>query len=355
MPDLELKSPPSPRSHAKAASDANPVLVEVTRGDMVESRHRGAIAVVNADAEVVAAWGDVKRLVYPRSALKPLQALALVETGGVDAFSLDDRHIALACASHESEHQHIDLVAAWLARLGLDNDDLECGPQLPRDRQVMEEVIRDGRGEQRIHNNCSGKHAGFLTVAHQLGAPARGYTRFDHPVQQRLLGLLEQISATELTPAPRGIDGCGIPVYGMPLANCAYAMARFAAPDDLPEPRAAAVRQVQRAMAAYPELVGGRLQFTSIAQRDLGQAIAIKTGAEGVYMAALPEHGLGIALKIDDGASRASAVTIAGVLRRLGVYDPKRHARMTRFLDAPLSNWAGDAVGEVRLAADAPF
>lgn len=340
---------------APAAGAANPLVVEVTRGDMVESRHRATVAVVDADGKVVRAWGDIERPVYGRSAIKPLQALPLVETGAADRFAVSPAELALACASHSCEPRHIDAVAAWLDRMGLSPADLECGSHLPMEEQAMKAVIRNETPLTGLYNNCSGKHAGFLATALHKGEPTKGYIRFEHPVQQRILGVLEQVCGLDLGRAPRGIDGCGIPVIGIPLGNIALGMARLADPDELPEPRAAAARRIVAAMVAEPFMVAGTGRFCTVMMEALGGKAVLKTGAEGVYCAALPELGLGVALKVDDGAGRAAEVAMGAVLVHLGVIDEALRRRVADSLTPPVLNRAGRETGRVRPASESPF
>ncbi|MCP5366970.1 MAG: asparaginase [Hyphomicrobiales bacterium] len=332
------------------AGGANPVLVEVTRGGAVESRHRGAAAVVRADGTVAAAWGDIGAAVFPRSAIKSVQALPLVETGAADTFDVSDAELALACASHAGEPEHVERVAAWLARLGLGPDDLACGPQWPRRDADAHAMARAGQTPSPLHNNCSGKHTGFLATALHKGEPTRGYAEPTHPVQQRVLGVFEQMSGTDLGAAPCGIDGCSAPTWAMPLGNLALAMARLAAPDDLPPARARAARRVFAAMTAHPYLVAGTDRYcTTVMQAGAG-ALMVKTGAEGVYCAALPAHGLGIALKCDDGATRAAEVTMTALLLHLDLAAGALKARLEALARPDITNWRGVAVGDVRTA-----
>lgn len=345
----------APANAARAAGTANPLLVEVTRGGMVESRHRAAIAVVDAQGKVVRGWGDIERPVYGRSAIKPLQALPLVESGAADRFGLSRGELALACASHSGEPRHVDTVLAWLARIGLSPDDLECGSHPPLNDGAMRDFLRGAAPLTAAYNNCSGKHAGFLSTALHLGEPTKGYIRYEHPVQQRILGVLEQMCGVDLGAAPRGIDGCGIPVIAIPLGNMALAMARLADPDDLPAPRAAAARRIVAAMTAEPFMVAGSQRFCTVVMSALGTKAAIKTGAEGVYCAALPDLGLGVALKVDDGAGRAAEVAMGEVLIHLGVIDEGERARLADTLSPPIMNRAGLETGRVRRAAESPF
>ena len=241
----------------------NPVLVEVTRGDLVESRHRGAAALVDAAGRVVMAWGDIERPIYARSALKPLQALPLVESGAADHFALGQRELALACASHHGEAPHVAVVSAWLARIGCSAADLECGSHPPLDAAAAASLIRRGEAPSALHSNCSGKHSGFLTTARFLGEATGGYVAPDHPAQRRILAALEAMTGLDLSRAARGTDGCGIPVIAIPLSGLARAMARMVDPKGVAAERAAAARRLLEAMAAEPLMVSGSTGFAT--------------------------------------------------------------------------------------------
>ncbi len=272
MTDADTQTPPqadpaqaAPAPDAPApdalARNANPVLVEATRGAMVESRHRGAFAVVDVEGRVIASAGDTECPIYARSAIKPLQAIPLVESGAAEAFGLEDAEIAVACASHRGEARHVETVTAWLARIGCSVADLECGTHLPSNERALAELLGAQEAPHAAHNNCSGKHAGFLTLARHLGLPTQGYIRLEHGVQQRVLGTLESMTGLDLGAVPRGVDGCGIPVLGVPLGSLALAMARLADPADQPESRQAACARIRSAMAAEPFMVSGTGQF----------------------------------------------------------------------------------------------
>ena len=326
---------------------ANPVLVEVTRGAMVESVHRGSIAILDADGALRLALGDVDSPVYSRSSLKPMQAIPLVESGAADAFGLGDEEIALACASHSGEPMHTARVAAWLERLGLGESDLACGAHASRYEPVAEAMIRRGEKPTRIFNNCSGKHTGFLTVARHWDIATRGYEQVAHPVQQAVAAALRELTdAKELT---YGIDGCAAPNFATTLTQFARAAARMAAPDKLAAGRAAASRRLIAAMIAYPELVSGTGRACAALMRAATGRAAVKAGAEGFYAGWIPSPGLGIAIKIDDGAGRASETAIAAVLDALGLLDDSEPAR--KVLRAPVLNTRGTAVGERRPSA----
>ncbi|MBL8671250.1 MAG: asparaginase [Alphaproteobacteria bacterium] len=332
-----------------AAEFVNPVLVEVLRGTLVECRHRGAAAVA-APGGVAACWGDVARPVYARSAIKPLQALPLVETGAADRFRLDDSHLALACASHNGEPVHVEVARAWLSHLGLGPADLRCGTHAPIHAGAAAELVRAGSEPSPLHNNCSGKHCGFLSTAIHRGERIADYVAADHPAQRRWIETLSELAGESTDAAPRGIDGCGIPVVGTSLRGLALAMARLATGAGMTAKRATAAARLRAAMAARPELVAGTERFCSVVMRAIAPRALIKIGAEGVYCAALPERGLGIALKIDDGAERAAEVAMGALLRHFGAVPPEIEASLhSRFVPA-LRNRAGAVVGAVRPA-----
>ena len=315
---------------------------------MVESRHAGAAAVVDAAGRVVRSWGDIDHPVFARSAIKPLQALPLVETGAAERFGLGDAEIALACASHRGEPIHVETVRRWLARADLGPPDLECGAHAPGNAGAAEALIRACEAPSALHNNCSGKHAGFLTTARHQGEPTRGYILSDHPVQARVRAVLEEMSGLDLSRAPRGTDGCGIPVIGIPLHGMARAMARLADAKGLPAERAAAGKRILDAMAAAPLMVSGTGGFATVVMTVAGASVRLKTGAEGVYCAVLPSLGYGIALKIDDGAARASEVAVGAILEGLGAFTSAQRDALAPQLRPLIRNVVGREVGAVR-------
>lgn len=331
--------------------EANPVLVVATRGPIIESRHRGAAAVVDRRGKVVSRWGDVEQAVYPRSAIKPLQALAVIETGAADAFGLTDAELALACASHSGESKHVETIKAWLERIGLGVDDLECGVHAPTYGPANEALIRADERPTPAHNNCSGKHAGMLSAARHKGESIRGYIQPDHPVQQRWIKTVGEMCGLDLGPAPMGTDGCSIPTVAIPIVTLAQGMARFASQEGLHAERAAACKRVLAACAAQPDMVAGTGRFgTAMMERTAGR-ILLKGGAEGVYCAAVPSLGLGIALKIDDGAARAAEAAIAAILRHVGALDEATWAALEPICQPTLTNWNGIKVGSLRAAS----
>lgn len=331
--------------------DINPVLIEITRGALVESRHRGAAAVVDSAGVVMAAWGDVQAPVFPRSAVKPLQALPLVESGAADALALTPAELALACASHAGEPGHVRAVEAWLHRLGLGSDDLVCGAHPPLGEAAAADLVRRGEAPGRLHNNCSGKHAGFLSIARHRGFPVRGYAGLQHPVQRLVLAAVADMAGIERSTATVATDGCGVPVMALPVLAMARAFALLAGPERLPPRRGAAAERLRAAMAAHPGLVGGSRRFDTLLIEAGGGSLIVKSGAEGVVCAAVPGPGLGLALKVDDGGRRAAEAAMASLLLRFGLPDD-RLGETLRALAAPaVHNTLGEAVGAVRAAA----
>ncbi len=357
LASLNAKHPASARKTAGeiAGELDSPVMVEVTRGTMVESRHRVSLAVVDPDGHVVLSSGAFEKLVYGRSAIKPLQAIPLVESGAAEAYGLSPAEIAIACASHDGEARHVACVEAWLPRIGCSIEDLECGAHLPYHAASMIALLRSGADPTAAYNNCSGKHTGMLTLAKHMGVETNGYINYEHPVQQRILGVLETMCGLDLGDAPRGIDGCGIPVIGIPLGNIALGMARMADPSSQPEARQAACKTILSAMADEPFMVAGSTRFCTRAMEATAGRALIKTGAEGVYCGAIPELGLGFALKVDDGATRGAEVATGQILQKLGIIGEAQATSLSELLEPPLFNRAGTRVGQVRAAKDMPF
>ena len=328
---------------------SNPVLVEVLRGALVESRHTGAVAVVDADGGRVFSLGDVGQPVYPRSAVKALQALPLIESGAADRFGLEPEALALACASHSGEPGHVATAVRMLALAGLDASALECGAHWPIHQPSAQALARAGGSVGAIHNNCSGKHAGFLCVACAMDTDPARYVEAGHPVQRLVKATLEDVTGAVLSQDVCATDGCSVPTWAMPLSALARGFARFGTGVGLGPGRAKAAARLRGACAAHPWHVAGTGRFCTEVMQRLGARVFVKTGAEGVYCAALPEQGLGIAIKCDDGAGRAAEVVMAATLARLLPHDTDR-AALDRFVRPTLRNWNGISVGSIRPA-----
>jgi L-asparaginase II len=328
----------------------NPVLVEVWRGPLVESTHRGAVAVADADGAVVLGIGDVATPVFPRSAVKALQALPLVESGAADRYGFGDEELALACASHSGEPAHVAGVAGMLAKAGLDLSALRCGAHYPMSQAAAFALARGG-GPSALHNNCSGKHAGFLCVACARGIAPEDYWRPRHPVQREVRAVLEDFTGAVLGEERCAIDGCSVPTWAMPLEKLARGLAKFATGHGVSRERAQAAARLLSACARRPWYVAGTGRFCTEIMQTFGARVFVKTGAEGVYCGALPQLGLGIAIKCDDGAGRAAQAIMAAVIARfLQMNDGEREA-LARLVRPALTNWNGIEVGALRVTA----
>jgi L-asparaginase II len=327
---------------------SNPVLVEATRGAVVESRHRGAIAVVDTAGNVVVALGDVERPIFPRSAVKALQALVLVEAGAAERFALGDEELAIACASHGGEPGHVATVTRMLARAGLDAGALECGAHWPIRQASAQELARSGGTATSLHNNCSGKHAGFLCAACAMETPYRGYVAPTHPVQRAVHALLESMTGAPISDDRRATDNCGVPTWAISLAGLARAFACFGTGHGLAPSRARAAERLRAACAAKPWHVAGTGRFCTELMQRFGLRLFAKTGAEGMFCGALPQQGLGIAVKCDDGAGRAAEVAMAATVARFLSMDDAERTFVESFVRPSLRNWNGSVVGGLR-------
>lgn len=313
-----------------------PLRVEVTRGDDVESVHLVDAVIVDTDGVIVSAWGEAERAVMPRSAIKPIQAVPLVESGAADAFGLGPTELALACASHNGEPGHVEAVTAWLERIGMSVGDLACGSHLPSHLASAHALVAAGVAADATHNNCSGKHTGFLTLCRHLGIDPVGYIEADHRLQaDHVTPAIEEFCRVSLVDDKPGIDGCGIPVWSVPLRALAHGWARLPGHD--------AGRRLVEAMVAEPFLVAGTDRLDTVVMESATRPVACKTGAEGVHCAVVVDDGLALAVKTRDGATRAADAVTRHLLTRLGVLVAEPEL---------VTNRAGVTVGEIRVASD---
>ncbi|WGH77509.1 asparaginase [Jannaschia ovalis] len=319
-------------------------LVRLIRGERLESVHRGHAVICDGRGEMVEAWGDPAALIYPRSACKMVQALPLVESGA--GRDLTERQLAFACASHQGAAIHREMAAAWLADLGLAEADLRCGPQEPDDRPERDRLIRAHAEPCQLHNNCSGKHCGFLTLGRHLGAGPE-YTEIDHPVQRAVRAAFDE--TCEFQSPAWGVDGCSAPNFTTRLDALGRAMGRFAAARADGDARARAMVRLRRAMGAAPELVAGERRACTDLMRAMSGEVAVKTGAEGVFVAIIPALERGIALKICDGGTRAAEATIATLLIRLGVLAAEAPVART-LTHGPIRSRRGLEAGRIEMA-----
>lgn len=316
-------------------------LVEIWRGPFLESVHSGHAVISDAGGSIVEAWGDPEMAVLSRSSSKMIQALPLIESGAADAAGLTPRQLALVCASHSGMPRHVTMARDWLKALGLQDDDLRCGPHYPSHRASEVAMIEHGETPCQVHNNCSGKHCGFLTLSAHLGGGPE-YTETDHPVQRAVLDAFERVTGE--TALGYGIDGCSAPNFVSTLHGMARAMAHFAA-----RPTGSAEARLHEAMRAHPEYVAGDGRACTELMRACGGKAAIKTGAEGFFNAILPELNLGVALKISDGTTRAAECAMAAILVKLGVLEPDNPTTQL-FMNAPIRNRREVQTGWIRPA-----
>jgi L-asparaginase II len=326
----------------------NPVLVEVLRGGRIESRHRGAVAVCDAAGSDVFTLGEVAAPVFPRSAIKALQALPLIESGAADRFSLTSAEIALACASHSGAAIHAETALAMLRKCGREVVTLECGIHWPLSVEASRDLAARGAKPSALHNNCSGKHAGFICLSCAAGHDPAGYVAPEHFAQREVKAAVEDVTKSRLDAESRAIDGCAIPTYAMPLRALAQGFARFGSGDGLTSGRAEAARRIRLAVAAHPSLVAGAGRFDTVIMEALGPRAFVKTGAEGVYCAAFPELGFGAAIKCEDGAGRAAETAMSAIIARFLPLNAKELAALDGRLTPHLVNWNGAKVGEIR-------
>jgi L-asparaginase II len=329
-------------------------LVEVTRGPLVDELHRGDVAVVSADGELRSSVGDPRAAVaYWRSSAKPFQAMVVVASGAAARFGFSPEDIALTASSHCGEPVHVDRVAALLERIGCTVDDLACGAHAPFDAGSALALARSGDRPTALHSNCSGKHAGMLALAEQLGVRREGYRFLSHPVQQLMLDNVARFSGVPRGEIVIGVDGCGVPCFGTSVYRMAYAFARLMAPDaSIPEPYARSAAIVREAMMAHPYLVAGRDQLDTDLMLAMPGALVSKVGAGGVQCVGLRD-GLGLAIKTEAGAAGATRTPPAGVasveaLRQLGELDPVTRVALAPHAHPEITTVAGEPAGELR-------
>lgn len=324
----------------------NPILVELTRGGMVESVHTGAVMLARPNGESVLSLGDVGRPVFPRSAVKALQAIPLIETGAADRYGFGDAEIALACASHSGTEAHANLARAMLAAAKCGADDLACGAHVPMHEASARALAVTNTAPSTLHNNCSGKHSGMVCTCAHVGDPVTGYLDIRHPHQQRIANALHDFCGDGFVAERYGIDGCSAPNWAIPVQHMAKAFAVYISGHGLTPARRNVTERIAKACMERPDMVAGPERLDTTAMSALPGKVFMKTGAEGVYCGAFPEHGLGFALKIDDGNKRAAEAIVAGFIQHF-------YSRAGTFGALGVTNnWRGIETGETRLAAD---
>jgi L-asparaginase II len=335
-------------------------LVEVKRGSITESRHRGHIVVVNPAGNIIASLGAPENVTYLRSSAKPFQAIPLLTSGAAERFDFTDREVALACGSHNGEPIHTELAASMLRKIGLGLEALRCGAHEPYGVEAALELRKRGEQPNALHNNCSGKHVGMLAVALHIGASIDNYESPQNPVQKAIVEVVSQFSGVAVTDMAIGVDGCAAPVFGITMKAMALAYARLVSPPaSFDQKTRDACERIVRVMSAYPELIGGTShRLDTELMRAAPRRLVSKVGAEGVYTAGVKPseewpHGLGIALKIEDGDDkRARPTVVLESLRQLGVLHDESLEAVAKYAYFPVTNRRGDVVGEISASFD---
>lgn len=328
--------------------DANPVLAETIRGNWVENRHRGAYAVMDADGTIIASAGDIERAIFPRSAIKSMQALPIFARHADEKFHHTAEELAMACASHHGEDAHVSTVTGLLSRLGLSAADLECGAHQPTNSVAREALRAAGAEPSALHNNCSGKHSGMLSVALAMGVPTAGYVGREHDVQKQVRAAVEAVIGEKLTEGKCGTDGCSIPTFAAPLRAFAYGFARMATGTGIAPELGNAARRLFDAATSHPHLVAGAGHADTLIMAAFKGRVMQKVGAEAVQCGAIRDKGWGYALKCDDGNIAASQAMLAGLLLQIADPDEEQRALLEKYVSQPIRSVRGTEVGEMR-------
>ena len=330
---------------------------EATRGDLVESIHSGAFAVVNNKGELLASWGDPESITYMRSSAKPFQALPFIENNGDVFYGLNNEEIAVLCASHTGTNDHVSIIAGMQQKMGLEEKMLQCGTHTPLNSETWMEMNKRGEKPTPIRHMCSGKHTGMLGFAQMTGADTESYLSMNNPVQQAILTTFSEMTACPVESIAIGIDGCSAPNFAVPLRNAAFAFAKLCQPDGLPPARASACERLTSAMRNYPDMIAGPGKFDTLAMGLTNRKIISKTGAEGYQcLGIMPgaiepgSPGLGIALKIADGDAeeRARPLVSLEILRQLGAITSAECDALSKFGPRKIFNFAKLQIGEYR-------
>lgn len=325
-------------------------IIDVTRGSIVESSHFGHIAVVDLEGNILYSVGDPHRVTYARSSSKPLQAIPVVESGAAEHYNFSQADIALICASHSGETQHTERVSDILSRIHLPVEALQCGTHIPHDQEGYKKLIREGGELTPLHSNCSGKHSGMLTFASHIEADPATYREIDNPVQVAMRAAVADMAGMKPEEIIIGTDGCGVPVFGLPLDRLALAFAKLSDPSGLPEKRRETVETITSAMIAHPEMVAGTNRFCTELMGALKGRVIGKAGAEGVYTAGVMGKGIGIAVKVEDGNIRAAYPAVVGVLEQLGFLNEADLQALQHHRVPLVKNMRQDTVGELHVA-----
>lgn len=326
-----------------------PLNVDVWRGPNIESRHSVSAVVVNSSGQIQQAWGEPSQKIYPRSSIKALQALPIILSGAADRFAVSDIELALAGASHNGEPQQVEVIQQWLRRLGLSVNDLECGAHPPGFSKAAAELIQSGTHFTALHNNCSGKHTGMLATALALGKNTQGYSKATHPVQIMIKKLIEDFCSEQIHETDIAIDGCSIPTYYLPMKNLAIGMARLGHSENLTATYRQASEKVYTAIVRNPYFVAGTDRYCTLIMTAMNGRALVKTGAEGVMFATIPELKCGIVVKVHDGTVRAAEIATSFILNELGLLNPQS---AEKFCEIPVRNWNQILTGRITINSE---
>lgn len=321
-------------------------MVNVYRGELIESIHQGDVAVVNDKGDLLAEFGNSEMITYWRSAAKPVQALPVVSSGAADKYNLTDKELAIMCASHSGEDQHVEVVRGILEKIGLKESDLNCGTHPPLNKKTAKRLCEEGKEPPLIRNNCSGKHAGMLTMCQYNGWDLEDYPEIDHPLQQYLLDVISEITKYPREKIYTGVDGCGVVVFGMPLKNMALAYARLTNPKSLPEKYREAAIRITRSMEKYPELIGGTKRFNTELLKVGNSEFFAKSGAQAVFCVGHVEKNIGLALKVKDGNSRGVKPATIEAMKQLDLLSKKQLEKLQNYHEYIIKNHHGAKVGK---------
>lgn len=325
---------------------SNPILVEVRRGEVLESFHRGVICIVGHDNRILYSVGDVQQICFPRSALKFFQQIPLLCSGAVEHFGFTEKEIALFCGSHNGEHTHVDTVRGILAKIGLDESALLCGPQMPTLREDQYELIKADLQPQRIHNNCSGKHAGFLAYCVYRNWPTDNYIDPAHPLHQEILDVIADFHEYPKAQIQQGVDGCSAPIFAFPVFNQAVAYKNLVYPARFSEAVQKACKTMVDAIVKYPEMIAGKKRYCSDLMRLSEGKLIGKTGADGVYSIGIRDLNYGICIKVDDGKMGPQYNIAQAVIEQLGILSEAANSRLRHYVHHENRNFGNMVTGE---------
>ncbi len=324
------------------------VLVHVTRGDLVENIHRGDAVIVKAGGEIVAEVGCPHKVTYMRSSAKPIQACTVIQSGAAEHFGLSEKEIAVICASHYAEDFHIEAVLSILKKIGLDEEAFLLGATYSLNDKITARFLREGKEKSKIYNNCSGKHAGMLALAMHMGYDIKSYDKPENPVQQMMLSTVAEFVGMKQEDIHIGIDGCGVPVFGMPIYNMALSYAKMADITSFEGARGVAVCKIIDSMTTYPEMVSGTGGFCSELMKATKGRIFGKLGADGVYCLGIRDKGIGLALKVEDGSAKALSCVVIEALKQLHELSDIELKALESFYIKENINTQGRKVGEMK-------